>query len=170
MEFQDLIRGRYSVRAYRDVDIPEDVLQRVLDAFVLAPTAANRQSFGLVVVRTKGREEELRTIYAADWFAKQPPLVAVACSVAANCWVRKDGKCYGDVDVAIAMDHLVLAATSEGLGTCWIGAFNADAAKSVLGLPEGVEPVAMTPLGYAADSPRPKRRKPVQQLIHEERW
>jgi len=170
MEFRQVIASRYSVRAYREVDIPEDVLQRVLEAFILAPTAANRQAMGLVVVHTKGREQALRSVYAADWFAKQPPIVVAACAVPAASWVRKDGKCYADVDVAIAMDHLVLAATDEGLGTCWIGAFDPAAARTVLGLPDGVEPVAMTPLGYAADSPRPKRRKPLEQLVHLERW
>jgi nitroreductase len=170
VEFRELIRSRYSVRAYRKVGIPDDVLQRVLEAFALAPTAANRQSFGLVVIHTEGREEELRRVYAADWFAVQPPIVVAGCAALDGCWVRKDGKCYADVDVAIAMDHLILAAANEGLGTCWIGAFDAEAAREVLGLPEGVEPIALTPLGYPADSPRPKRRKPLEDLIHRGRW
>jgi len=72
--------------------------------------------------------------------------------------------------VAIAMDHLILAATNEGLGTCWIGAFDPDAAREVLGLPEGVEPVAFSPLGYPADTPGPKRRKGLDQIVHQERW
>jgi len=170
MEFRQVIASRYSVRAYREVDIPEDVLQRVLEAFVLAPTAANRQAMGLVVVHTKGREQALRSIYAADWFAKQPPIVVAACAVPAASWVRKDGKCYADVDVAIAMDHLILAATDEGLGTCWIGAFDPVAAREVFALPEGVEPIVMTPLGYPADTAPAKLRKPKEQLIHRERW
>jgi len=74
------------------------------------------------------------------------------------------------VDVTIAMDHLILAATAEGLGTCWIGAFDPVAAREVLGLPAGVEPIAFTPLGYPADSPQPKRRKKLEQIIHLERW
>ena len=170
MEFYDLIRSRYSVRAYRDCEVPKDVLQRVIEAYALAPTAANRQALGLVVIRTKGREEELRRIYAAEWFAEQAPIVLVACAVTGDCWVRKDGKCYADVDAAIAMDHLVLAATYEGLGTCWIGAFDPAMAREVLGLPEGVEPIAMTTLGYPADAPKAKRRKSLEQLVHEERW
>jgi len=84
--------------------------------------------------------------------------------------VRRDGKSYADVDVAIAMDHLILAATNEGLGTCWIGAFDPVAAREVLGLPEGVEPVAFSPLGYPADMPGPKRRKRLEQIVHQERW
>lgn len=170
MEFAEVIRSRYSVRSYRAVEVPEDVLERVLEAFALAPTAANRQALGLVVVHTAGREDDLRRIYRADWFAKEPPIVAAVCAVLDRCWMRKDGKCYADVDAAIAMDHLILAAANEGLGTCWIGAFDAEAAREVFGLPEGVEPIALTPLGYPADSPKDKVRKPVSALVHRERW
>lgn len=81
-----------------------------------------------------------------------------------------DNKNYGDVDVTIAMDHLILAATELGLGTCWIGAFDPVAARDVLGLPEEVEPVAFTPLGYPADQPGTKRRKPLSELVRYEKW
>ena len=170
MEYQKLIRQRYSCRAYQSREVEAEVLQRVLEAFVLAPTAANRQSMGLVVVRTSGREEELRRVYKADWFAAQPPMVVCACAVPGKCWTRRDGKNYADVDVSIAMDHLILAATDQGLGTCWVGAFDPAAAREVLGLPEGVEPVAFTPLGYPADSARPKLRRKLEELVHQERW
>jgi nitroreductase len=81
-----------------------------------------------------------------------------------------DGKVYVDVDAAIAMDHLVLAATDVGLGTCWIAAFDPDAAREVLGLPEGVEPIAFTPLGYPADKPRTKKRKSLDDLVRYDGW
>jgi nitroreductase len=84
--------------------------------------------------------------------------------------VRSDGKNYNDVDLAIAMDHLVLAAANLGLGTCWIAAFDPAAAREVMGLPEGVEPVAFTPLGYPADYPGPKERKPLEELVRYEKW
>jgi nitroreductase len=81
-----------------------------------------------------------------------------------------DGKRYVDVDVAIAVDHLILAATELGLGTCWIADFDPDAAREVLGLPDGVEPILFTTLGYPADQPRTKRRKPLDDLVRYERW
>jgi nitroreductase len=170
MEFSEVMRQRYSVRAYQSRALPPEALQRVLEAFVLAPTAANRQALGLVVIPTAGRQAELKRIYNAEWFAGQPPVVLCACVMPAKCWSRRDGKNYADVDVAIAMDHLILAATNEGLGTCWIGAFDPAAAREILGLPEDVEPVACTPLGYATDSPQPKRRKKLEQLVHHGRW
>jgi nitroreductase len=169
MEFADLIQGRYSVRAYKPDPVEQDKLEQVLDAARLAPTAANRQPFQLVVIHTAGREAELQRIYGREWFV-QAPLVICACGVVDQTWVRRDGKSYSDVDVAIVMDHLILAAANAGLGTCWIGAFDAAAARKVLGLPEGVEPVVLTPLGYAADTPGPKKRKALSEVVRYERW
>lgn len=169
MEFSDLIQQRYSTRAYKSLPVPEDALQRVLEAARMAPTAANRQPFQLVVVHTAGREAELARIYGNAWFT-QAPIVICACSVPGQAWKRRDGKNYADVDVAIAMDHLILAAANEGLGTCWIGAFDPAAAREVLGLPEDVEPVVFTPLGYPADQRQAKRRRPLDALVHYERW
>jgi nitroreductase len=92
------------------------------------------------------------------------------CAVPGEAWVRRDVVNYAFVDAAIAMDHLVLAATDLGLGTCWIAAFDPAAARQVLGLPEGVEPIAFTPLGYPAGRPGPKQRKALDELVRYERW
>mgnify|MGYP000067659229 CR=1 FL=1 len=169
MEFSELIRKRYSVRAYKPDPVEEDKLHQVLEAARLAPTAANQQPFQLIVVHTAGREEEVRRIYNRDWFVRAP-LVICICGIPAQGWVRRDGKNYTDVDVAIVMDHLILAATDLGLGTCWIGAFDVQAAREVLGLPDDVEPIAFTPLGYPADRPGPKKRKPLSELVRYEHW
>lgn len=169
MEFTELIQKRYSVRAYKPDPVEEDKLQGVLEAARLAPTAANRQSFQIIVIHTAGREADLKRIYHRGWFV-QAPLVICACGIPAQNWVRRDGKNYNDVDVAIAMDHLILAAADAGLGTCWIAAFDPAAAREVLGLPDGVEPIAFTPLGYPADQPGPKRRKALSELVRYESW
>jgi nitroreductase len=169
MEFYDVIQQRYSVRSYQSADVPEDVLQRILEAARLAPTAANRQAFQILVLPTKGRKEELQPIYPRPWFV-QAPIIICACALPSQNWVRKDGKNYSDVDIAIVMDHLILAAAQEGLGTCWIGAFDAEKAREILRLPEEVEPVAFTPLGYPADQPKEKQRKPLQDLVRYRQW
>jgi nitroreductase len=169
VDFHKLVEARYSVRAYKPDPVPEEDLHQVLRDASLAPTAANRQAFQLLVIHTAGRGEELRQIYDRAWFV-QGPLVVCACGLPDENWVRSDGKNYSDVDVAIVMDHLILSAANRGLGTCWIGAFDPEAARRVLGLPVGVEPVAFTPLGYPADEPREKRRKPVSELVRYERW
>jgi nitroreductase len=170
MEFADLIKARYRVRASRPDPVPDGKLAAVLEAMRLAPTAANRQPIRFVVVHTAGRESELKRIYGAEWFS-QAPIVICACAVTAEAWVRlSDAKNHANIDAAIAMDHLILAAANEGLGTCWVCAFDPIAAREVLRLPEGVEPVAFTPLGWPADQPRPKKRKPIEELVGYENW
>jgi nitroreductase len=170
MDFQDLIRARYSVRSYRSDPVEDDKLAAILEAARLAPTADNKQPFGIVVIKTEGREGEMRRIYDKAWFA-EAPLVLAACGVPSRNWVRRqDGKNYNDVDVAIVMDHMILAAHDLGLGTCWIAAFDPAAAREILQLPDDVEPIAFTPLGYAADAPRRKKRKALSELVRYERW
>ncbi len=169
MNFGELIRKRYSVRAYKPDPVEDDVLQQVLEAARLAPTAANRQPFRIIVIRTEGRQAELRQIYHREWFTRAP-LVLCAVGIPAETWVRRDGKNYNDVDVAIAMDHLVLQATDLGLGTCWVAAFDPAAARKILCLPDGVEPIAFTPLGYPADQLGRKDRKELAQLVHYNQW
>ena len=99
-----------------------------------------------------------------------PPFVLCVCGLPADNWVRSDGRNYVDVDCAIVMDHMTLAAADLGLGTCWIGAFDPGAARAVLGLPDEAEPIALTPLGYPADEPKPKKRKALDDIVSYERW
>ncbi len=169
MDFASLVQARYSCRAYKPDPVGEETLRKILEAARLAPTAANKQAFRLVVLRTRGNEARLRRIYDKEWFV-QGPLVIAACGLPGKNWIRKDGKNYNDVDVAIVMDHLILAAADLGLGTCWIAAFDPAAAREVLGLTSDAEPVAFTPLGYPADTPRPKMRKPLPDVVKYDRW
>ena len=170
MEFTELIHKRYSVRAYRPDPVPDELLEKVLSSACMAPTAANRQPFQLIVVHTPGREEQVRRIYDRDWFVSAP-LVIAACGITRAGWVRSfDGANYTSVDVAIVMDHLVLAAADQGLGTCWVASFDPVVVREMLCLPEGVEAIALTPLGYPADQPKPKERKPLAELVRYERW
>ncbi len=164
MDFQDLIRRRYSVRAYRSEPVPDEALARILEAGRLAPTAANRQPFRIVVLRSAGRREALRRVYGRDWFL-QAPIVVCVCGVPTEAWVRKDGRSHLDIDVAIVMDHLILAATEEGLGTCWIANFDMDAARDVFAVRPGEVPLLLTSLGYAADQAGTKERKRMEELV-----
>jgi nitroreductase len=171
VSFAELIRARYAVRAYRPDPVPDELLAQVLEAGRLAPTAANRQPVRIIVIHTAGREAELGRIYGREWFA-QAPLVLCVCSVPGEAWAREasDGRSYADVDGAIVMDHMVLAATELGLGTCWVAAFDPGVAREVLALPDGVEPLLFTPLGFPADEPRVKERRPLAEMVHFERW
>ena len=165
MDYFELIESRYSVRSYSNRPVEEDKLRRVLRAAQLAPTAANMQPFRIVVRETRGCTDDLGRLYHRDWFC-QAPLVVGICSVPGEAWVRRDGKNYADVDATIAMDHLILAAAALGLGTCWVAAFDPAVARKVFDLPEGMEPLAFTPLGYPADeAPEERPRKPLAELI-----
>jgi nitroreductase len=164
MDYFKLIANRYSIRSYKNDAVEQDKLNKILEAASLAPTAANRQAFKLVVINTRGREKELEKIYARDFFV-QAPIVIGVFSKPQDSWVRVDGKNYSDVDAAIVMDHIILAATAEGLGTCWIGAFDPEAARTFAGLGDGFEPVAFTPIGYTDNSNFKKVRKPLEDFV-----
>lgn len=170
MEYSELIAVRYSVRAYRPDPVEDGKLQAVLEAARLAPTAANRQPIQLMVMHTADRTEEIGKIYRRPWFV-QAPLVIAVCAISSQAWVRESDRFNARlIDAAIVADHLILAATNLGLGTCWIAAFNVEAARSVMQLPAEVEPVIFTPLGYPADEPGPKIRKPLNSLVRYEHW
>lgn len=169
MDFSKLVQARYSVRGFKSDPVEDEKPQLILAAARQAPTAANRQPFQLVVIHTKGREAELRRIYDRDWFV-QAPLIIVACGEASKAWTRHDKANYGVVDVAIVMDHIIMQATDLGLGTCWIGAFDAEATREILGIPAGVNPIVMTPIGYPDAKPRGTDRKPLEELVHYETW
>jgi nitroreductase len=163
MELLDVIRQRYSCRSYQPQAVEPEKLDRILESARLAPTAANRQAIKIVIVKTDDRQDELRQIYNRPWFTEAPYLLCV-CSLPAQCWVRADHKNYSDVDAAIVMDHMILMATSLGLGTCWIAAFDSLAAKRILDLDQDWEPVVLTPLGYPRDALSRKVRKSLDDI------
>jgi nitroreductase len=129
----------------------------------------NYQPFKLLIINTEGREAELKRIYQTEWFSEAPLVICVCCEPN-NAWVRRDGKNFADVDATIVMDHIILAAASLGLGTCWIGAFDAEAAREILKLPDNVEPLVFTPIGYPADEIGEKKRKELSELVKYEHW
>jgi nitroreductase len=163
------IQSRYSVRGYKPDAVSDADLTKVLEAGRQAPTAANRQPFRIIVVHTEGREEELARIYGRRWFT-QAPLVLAVVAVPGEAWRRTDDKPYDEVDATIAMDHMILAATALGLGTCWVAAFDPAAAREVLGLPDDVEPIAFTPLGHPDKDRAQTGRRPLEDLVKYERW
>ncbi len=164
MDFFKCVESRRSIRAFRRDPIEADRLEAILEAGRLAPTACDYQPFRFVVIETKGREQELRKIYDKDWFVAAPVILLV-CSLPGEAWSRKDGKNYADVDATIAMDHMILAASAFGLGSCWVGAFDPSAAREVLKLGAEWEPLAFAPIGYPMESPAPRPRKAMAELV-----
>jgi nitroreductase len=152
MDVLEAIRIRRSVRKYRDDPIPDDVLDRMLEAIRLAPSACNYQPWRFVVVRDKQTREALGEASCKQHFIAQAPAIIVGCGFPDKAYKKMGG--YGnsvDIDLAIALDHLTLAAAAKGLGTVWIGAFDEEAVKRILGVPADVKVVALTPLGYPAE-------------------
>lgn len=169
MDFYEVITRRRSIRKYKNIPVEEEKLKRISDAARIAPSASNRQPFHLIVIKDEALKRRLKEVYSREWFYTAPVIIC-ACVEPAQSWVRRDGKNYCDVDVAIAFDHLVLAATAEGLGTCWVGAFDPTIVKKILGIPEGVEPILMTPLGYPDESPPARSRKPFNEIVRWDKW
>ena len=169
MDLYEAIRSRYSVRKYQDKPVEQDKLDRILEAARLAPSGSNRQPWKFVVVRDAETRKRMAEACNGQAFVGQAPVVIAALGLmperTMSCGVPGD-----PVDVAIALEHIALAATAEGLGTCWIGAFNQDKVRSVLGVPPEVKVIEVMALGYPADEPRPKNRKAIEEIVCYEKY
>ncbi len=163
MRFIDLAVLRRSVRNYKADTVEQKKLDLILDAGRVAPSACNIQPLKFILL--VGEEVwRLESVYGRDWFLNAPAVIVVCCDQT-RAWKRSDGKSYGDVDAAIAMDHMILQATELGLGTCWIGAFDEFELRKALELPDHVEPVVMTPLGYPVELPDIRVKKGLDELV-----
>jgi nitroreductase len=171
MKFIELAEKRCSIRGFKPDPVPEALLSEILQAGNLAPTAKNLQPFHFIVVREPARLDALAKAYPAPFF-REAPVVLVICVDPSNGWVREryDGKNYCEVDAAIAIDHMTLAAADLGLGSCWIGAFDPKLVSEVMGLPAGIEPIALLPIGYPNTAGRDKKRKSLKELVRYEQW
>lgn len=165
MEFSEVISKRYSVRGYLDKEVEKEKLEYVLKAATIAPTGVNYQPFKVFVIDTKKNKDALSEIYSAPWFVEAPYVICVVAKKD-EAWVRKwDGKNISDIDATIVMDHIILAATDVGLGTCYIGAFKANNASEFLELSDSEEAVLFTPLGYGNAEPRETPRKKLDEFV-----
>lgn len=170
--FTELAGKRRSVRGYREERIPAEVLEEILDAGRRAPSACNRQPWRFLLIEEEADRRALGAAYAREWFWKAP-VILVLCVLPDEAWTRPyDGENYAMVDGAIAMDHIQLAAAAAGVGTCWIGAFDPAAAKHILGLPDGVRIVGMTPMGFPDTGVRPRAwaRRPLGETVMRGCW
>jgi len=164
MEVLETIRKRRSIRAYKPEPVKEEDLKKMLEAARLAPSAGNRQPWYFIVVRDpelkrKVAEASARQMFIADAGAV---IAAVADPTVSPRWAEKD--------VMIAMEHLILEAAELGYGTCWIGAFNEEEVKKILNIPQQLKVVALTPVGVPAESPPPRPRKALEEIVFENKW
>ena len=165
MELFEAIERRRSVRTYKP-DVPSaDMLYQVVEAARLAPSACNKQPWRFYVVTDKDVLAELAKSYAREWFATAPAVIVVAGNHA-DSWHRADGKDHCDIDVAIAAEHIALAAAALELGTCWVCNFDVAQVSRTLDIEQGWEPIVLLPIGYPADdaSEREIKRKPIEDV------
>ena len=170
MDFQDAIRTRRSIRAYKPDPIEPEKLDRILEAGRLAPSACNLQPWHFVLVTDPATRKQFKSVYKQLWLY-DAPVILVICADPPKAWKRWDGQEYWQVDCAIAMQNMISAATAQGLGTCWIAAFDEPACVKLLNLPAHIRPLAITPIGYAAESKDPvSDRLDLSDILHRERW
>jgi len=176
MNVMDAIRCRRSVRKYDSRPIPAQIMARMAEALRIAPSACNCQPWKFVVVTDPDRRKKLAEAAHRQRFIAEAPVIVVGIGFPDQAYKRMGGSGNSvDVDLAIALDHLSLAAAAEGLGTCWIGAFSEEAVKQLLGVPPAAKVVAMMPLGYpaAADLIHPIKdgdRKATGQVVAYEKF
>lgn len=169
MNVYEAIEARRSIRGYEDRPVEQEKLDRILEAARLAPSASNRQEWRFVVVRDAVTRQHLMKAASNQAFVGQAPIVIACCAETDGHLMRCGQPCY-PIDVAIAIDHITLAAVEEGLGTCWIGAFSEPEAKEILGIPERIRVVELLTLGYPAALPGACNRKSLEEIVCHDKW
>ncbi len=164
MNFKDLVQQRYSCRNYAPKEISKEQLDYIMECVRLSPSAVNRQPWKFYIISNDIERVKLQKCYHREWFATAP-IYVIATIRHDQEWVRADGKAHGNIDIAIAVEHLCLAATELGLGTCWVCNFDVQLCQSLFNLGEQEEPAVLIPLGYPAEAPKQKNRKEADEII-----
>jgi nitroreductase len=169
MSFIDFARKRHSVRNYTAQPVEKEKMDYLLEAARIAPSAVNFQPWKMIVVTDKALLSQLQECYPREWFGTAPACIVV-CGDHKRSWKRSsDEKDYCDVDVAIAITHLTLAAADQHLGTCWICNFDVRKCVATLSIPKHMEPIALILVGYPTNpndlQEEDKERKPLSDLV-----
>lgn len=169
MDVMEAIKKRRSIRAYKDKPIEDKKLNEIMEAGRLSPSASNRQDWKFIVVKHKETIKKLAEAASNQDFIAEAPVVIVACGT--NPTRKMSGGQYAaPVDISIAVTHMILKAVEEGLGSCWIGAYNEGKIKQLLNIPENVSIVALFPLGYPDEEPEMRSRKDFEEVFVFEKW
>jgi nitroreductase len=171
MELSEAIRGRRSIRAFKKQNVPEETVEKLIDAAGWAPSAGGIQPWEFVIVKEPAVKKKLAQAAVNQAFVEEAPVVIVVCAneKRSSMGYGFRGKTlYCIQDTAAATQNILLTAHSLGLGTCWVGAFNEGEAREAVNAPDGIRPVAMVPVGYANEVPSQGSRRPVGQITHHE--
>ena len=170
MNVKNAIENRFSVRKFKNTPVEPEKLSQILEAARLAPSAVNNQPWHFIVVYKPENLKKIYEVYPREWI-KSASVVIIACSDPSKAWTRSaDGKNSADIDIAIAADHIILQATELDLGTCWICNFNVNRCSELFEIPAPIEPAVLIPLGYPDIDPPVKKRKPLEAIIHWEKF
>ncbi len=168
MDVVEAIKKRRSIREFNPKDVPKEAEAAILDCARVAASAGNRQPWAFVAVRSAEVKGALAEAAGNQAFVREAPLVIVACADPDRCGQRYEDRgrtLYVFQDTAAAVTNMMLAATSFGLGTCWVGAFRESQVKKILGLPPNLKPVALLPVGYPNQDRPPRELRPKEEVI-----
>ncbi len=169
MDVNEVIKVRRSIRKYKIKRIEEAKILRVVEAGRLSPSASNKQPWHFIVITDSESRKKMKEIYDKIWFYDAPTIIVVC--VDPTIAAVRDGENFWKVDGAIAMQSMILQATEEGLGTCWIGAFREAVVRKVLEIPQHIRVLAMTPLGYPDEvKEKVTNRKKIEEILHKNKW
>ncbi|MHA1821115.1 MAG: nitroreductase family protein [Promethearchaeota archaeon] len=169
MEFKEVIKARRSIRNFKEKPVPDEIISEILESARLAPTWANMQGVRHIVVKDPAKVKKISKAIGQKWTERAPCFIIVAISPR-DSGKNMNGLEYYPVDAAIHMEHIILAATEKGLGTCWIGYFNEKEVKNILEIPSKIRVIGITPLGYPNEKPNPQKRKPMSEISFRDKW
>lgn len=172
MDCLEAIKGRRSVRKFKDKAVERETMEDLLDAAQMAPSAGNLQARDFIVVTNKITKQKLREAALGQSFIEQAPfvIVTVANIERSSRIYRTRGELYAIQDATAGVMNMLLAAHAKGLAACWVGAFNEDEVSELLGLPLKARPVAIIPVGYADERPAAPQRMNLDRVVHWETW
>jgi nitroreductase len=173
MQFDDVIQKRASYRTYNNKEVAWEDLTAVLNAARMAPSSGNLQNWSFVIVKNQEAKQELSNAAMNQAWISQAPLLIVVCSRNENIkrhYGEKGEKLYAVQNCAAAINNILLKATDIGLASCWINAFDEQAIKRILKIPESVSPQAIVSIGYSDDKTEKLKRYDLDLLVHFEVW
>jgi nitroreductase len=172
VDVETAIKMRRSVRRFKDKELPEGMVEKLIELGNKAPSAGNLQARDFIVVRDQATKDAMTAAALDQGFISRAPVDIVVCANMERIahYGNRGRTLYALQDVAAAVQNILLAAVSEGLGTVWIGAFDEHKVGKILGVPEHIRPLAIIPVGYPDEDPKESSKIPLKELMHYEKW
>lgn len=173
MDVSKCIKDRRDIRDFKPDPVPDNVLKEILDSAIQAPSSGNVQDWEFIVVKNQNTKKLLAEAALGQDFIAKAPVVIVVCSDLnriSYSYGERGKNLYSIQNTAAAIQNLLLAAWDLGIGSCWVGAFNEQRIRETLVLPEHVRPLAIIPLGYPAKTPGKPGRRPLEEVLHREKY